>query len=324
VRIVIASLAFLIAAVCAGVMGYAIQRGATCMVAAVDEVVSLRRATRLVALGEAALWVTGGLFIAHALGILRTPPSGFALTIFAAVGGALLGAGALLNRACVFGTIARFGSGEWAYAVTPLGFFVGCLTVGPLVAEAMPTPVHTASPLFALPIWAAVALSPLLAWRAYVAAQAARNRGLVAHVWSPHLATAIIGLAFVVMLLTVGGWAYTELLADWARGGMTINSLPRGLLFLLLLVGAVAGGWTSRRIGLTLPPLRSLLRCFCGGWLMGMGSLLIPGGNDGLILIGVPLFQPHAWVATGSMAATIAASLLIRRNAASRLVRASD
>jgi len=57
---------------------------------------------------------------------------------------------------------------------------------------------------------------------------------------------------------------------------------------------------------------------------MGWGSLLVPGGNDGLILIGVPLFQPHAWVATGSMAATIAAGLLIRRNAASRLVRASD
>ena len=33
-------LAFVVALLCAGVMGYAIQRGATCTVAAVDEVVT--------------------------------------------------------------------------------------------------------------------------------------------------------------------------------------------------------------------------------------------------------------------------------------------
>jgi toxin CptA len=42
VQILLTSAAFLIAAVCAGLMGYAIQRGATCTVAAVDEVVSKR------------------------------------------------------------------------------------------------------------------------------------------------------------------------------------------------------------------------------------------------------------------------------------------
>ena len=35
-QIVLSSLAFLFAAICAAVMGYAIQRGATCTVAAVD------------------------------------------------------------------------------------------------------------------------------------------------------------------------------------------------------------------------------------------------------------------------------------------------
>ena len=46
-QILLTSAAFLIAAVCAGLMGYAIQRGATCTVAAVDEVVSKRRFNRL-------------------------------------------------------------------------------------------------------------------------------------------------------------------------------------------------------------------------------------------------------------------------------------
>ena len=60
-----------------------------------------------------------------------------------------------------------------------------------------------------------------------------------------------------------------------------------------------------------------MLRCFVGGVLMGWGSLLIPGGNDGLILVGMPLLWPYAWVAFATMCATIAAAMLLgRRHAA--------
>ena len=55
--IVVASLAFVVAVLCAGVMGYAIQRGATCTVAAVDELVTQRTSRRLLGLVEAAIWV---------------------------------------------------------------------------------------------------------------------------------------------------------------------------------------------------------------------------------------------------------------------------
>ena len=43
------------------VMGFAIQRGATCTVAAVDEVLGTRSIRRLAAMVEASVWVTGGL-----------------------------------------------------------------------------------------------------------------------------------------------------------------------------------------------------------------------------------------------------------------------
>jgi hypothetical protein len=42
--IMIRGLAFVAAALCAAVMGFAIQRGATCTVAAVDQVVNQRKA----------------------------------------------------------------------------------------------------------------------------------------------------------------------------------------------------------------------------------------------------------------------------------------
>ena len=55
------------------------------------------------------------------------------------------------------------------------------------------------------------------------------------------------------------------------------------------------------------------MRAVFGGALMGLGSLLIPGSNDGLILIGLPLLRPYAWLAFASMCAAIALVLLAKR-----------
>ncbi len=322
--LMITSVAFLVGILGAAIMGYAIQRGATCMVAAVEEVVSQRKVGRFVALGEAALWVTGGLFIACHIGLLMRAPSGFALSIWSVAGGALLGAGALVNKACVFGTVARLGSGEWIYALTPVGFFLGCLTAAPLVAGVMPTPLTGSSLLFDLPLWAGAVIVAVLAWRGYEAIVAARQKTFTAHIWSPHHATTVIGITFVITMLTVGGWAYTELLSELARNGMATNALPRGLLFAALLLGAVAGGWTSGKLRRSRPSLSAVARCVGGGWLMGLGGLLTPGGNDGLVLVGIPLLHPHAWAAITAMIATIALGVAIQGRLAARVVTVAD
>ncbi|HSB22715.1 MAG TPA: YeeE/YedE thiosulfate transporter family protein, partial [Burkholderiaceae bacterium] len=100
------SAAVVVAAACAGLMGFAIQRGATCTVAAVDELLSKRRATRLIAMLEASLWVAGGLALATLLGVLPAMPAAYPVSTWVFIGGALLGFGAWLNGACVFGAIA--------------------------------------------------------------------------------------------------------------------------------------------------------------------------------------------------------------------------
>jgi toxin CptA len=46
---------------------------------------------------------------------------------------------------------------------------------------------------------------------------------------------------------------------------------------------------------------------------MGWGADLIPGGNDGLLLIGMPLLRPYAWIAAAAMAAAILVLLTISR-----------
>lgn len=300
--IALASLAFLVSAVCAGLMGYAIQRGATCTVAAIGEIAEQNSARRLIALGEAALWVAGCLLIARLIGFIPALPSGFAVTGWTFAGGALLGIGAYINRACVFGAIARLGSGDWAYVLTPIGFYAGAATMMLTFGTVTPIKVPIEAPL---PDWAAIVFALYAIWRIISILRRIRSEERIAkHVWAPHEATLIIGLTFVIMLVSVGPWAYTDLLSRLAQG-MSDNVNWRVILFVALLGGATLGGWTAGRLSSRLPTFSGLARCFAGGMLMGWGSALIPGGNDGLILVGMPLLQPHAWVAILSMCATI-------------------
>jgi toxin CptA len=258
------------------------------------------------------LWVAGGLLIAQALHWLPAMPAGHAVGLFTVLGGALLGLGAWVNRACVFGAIARFGSGEWAYLATPVGFYLGCLSL--TYANIAPTaPLDTVSPVLSAASWLALAAGALMLVRLLLAIRSGGAAGptpwrrLAARVWSPHAATIVIGVAFCIMLVLVGAWAYTDALAELARG-MTRSTVARGLLFVALLAGAVAGGYTAGRLRPVRVTARQLLRCMLGGILMGWGSLLIPGGNDGLILVGLPLLWSYAWLAFLTMCVTIAAA----------------
>ncbi len=288
-------------------MGYAIQRGATCTVAAVGEIVENRSAHRLVALAEAALWVAAGLVVARQFGIVTHLPGGIATSGWTVAGGALLGLGAWLNRACVFGAIARLGSGEWVYLATPLGFFFGALTL-PLVFG-MPTPqmLTEGSMLLRIPVWAGWIAMPLVLWR--LAAHLTRSGRTI---WSPHEATLVIGLTFLVLLVIAGPWTYTELLTDAAKG-MVGHVAFRTILFVALLSGAWYGGWTAGRFKSRRISAADIARCLVGGLLMGWGSLVLPGGNDSLILVGMPLLHAHAWLGIGTMCLVIAGMLLLER-----------
>jgi toxin CptA len=322
-EIALASVALAAAGLCAGLMGFAIQRGATCTVAAVDEFVTRRRAYRLVGMIEASLWVAGGLVIAHAMDLLPGMPAAYALDVRTVLGAALLGIGAYVNGACVFGAIARFGSGEWAYALTPVGFYVGCLTVAPPFLPVAPAPLAHDSPVLQAPAWMAVPVVALMLVRAArplfsdepggrALAERVRTT-LTQHVWQPHAATGVIGVTFVLILLLVGGtWAYTDVLADLARG-MAHSIAARTALLVALFAGALVGGCTAGRFRSTDVRAAAAVKCFTGGALMAWGSLLIPGSNDGLILVGMPLLRPYAWVGFLTMCVAIAAAMLLRR-----------
>ena len=112
-------------------------------------------------------------------------------------------------------------------------------------------------------------------------------------------------------------WAYTDVLAQLAHG-MSMTLALGVLCLAALYVGALLGGWTAGRWQHVPPSAGAIARCFAGGVLMAWGSLLIPGSNDGLILVGMPLLRPYAWVGIATMCATIAAAQLLRMRLAAR------
>jgi len=289
-----------VALLSAALMGLAIQRGATCMVAAVDEAISERRYRRSLALAEAAFWVGGLIAAAQLIGAIRMAPAHYPATGLTLAGGLLLGLGAWINRACVFGAVARIGSGQWAYLATPVGFFLGCLIPisGPAPSAGPASPFDHALPV-------ALAFALLAAWRL---AEVARAPDPFAHLWHPHRATLLIAITFVTTMLTVGLWAYTDALSALAHSQDARLTL-RTAMVLALLGGAILGGLIDGKIRPTPMRAATLVRCLIGGALMGLGGMLVPGSNDGLIMVGLPLLRPYAWTAVATMTLTIATAI---------------
>ena len=307
----IATAGFAISLLCALVMGYAIQRGATCTVAAVSQLVEHGKWGRFAGLIEAALWVAGGLLLARKFGLLPDLPSGYAIAASTVIGGILLGAGAYVNKACVFGTVAKIGSRDWAYLATPLGFVVGAWAATRFYASETSEMPEAISPLISFPAYAGAAFLVFAIWRIFRTVTS-KTGSLAERLWAPHEATVVIGITFAIMFVAAGAWAYTELLAELALG------MPGDVLVRLLLLGALFVGsiiactanvdGTATRIN-----VRDVGRTFAGGAAMGAGSLLIPGSNDGLILVGMPLLYPYAWVGIVTMCLTIVVALYAER-----------
>lgn len=295
-----------IAVLAAAAMGYAIQHGGTCTVAAVGQLINQRRAGRAVALVECSLWVLALGLVTLAAGYRFNASPAYPATTAVLIGGLLLGLGAWINDACVFGSIARIGKRDLHYLLTPPGYFLGSVIhaqlAGPFAASRPAAPVAGSATTFLLLLFAG---SLLISIRQVMSAR--RNRTPLATLWDYRHATIAIGISFVILAVVAGPWTYTEVLGSAAHG----SGMSRGtdaLLFAALLGGAMLGG---RQISKAVPfAPRRALACLAGGALMGFGGSLVPGGNDNLILAGLPWLQPHAWLAIAAMALAIAAGLI--------------
>jgi toxin CptA len=292
----------------AAAMGISIQRGGTCMVSAVDHLVSQGSVRKFTALAECSLWTAALGFAAAGIGLGFAASPAFPLGLATVAGGFLLGLGAWLNGACVFGSIARIGGRDWHYLLTPPGYLAGSLLHAALLGASAPA-IPEPAPAGPHPVLLALVIVSALVSLAAYGIERRKGRSISA-LWDYRHATIAIGFTFVILALLAGPWTYTEALGRAAHGKGWPGWVETGL-FAALLAGAVLGGsglpgpqaLTAKRAGL----------CLAGGALMGLGGSLVPGGNDNLILVGLPALQAHAWVAIAVMTATIATGLNIAR-----------
>jgi toxin CptA len=299
------------------VAGFALARGGICAVAAVRQVVEAGRWGLFLSFFECAAWALLGLILASKLGLMAIDAWPAQISLIAAtLGGALFGIGALVNGACALGSAGRLAAGEISFLAFIPGFIVG-RGLAHRVGAAVGMPAQTSGLVDeALLAVLGTALAVFAAWRVSTAWRHAPNftdahAQLAKPTWPPALAMAIIAFANVGLLLIAQSWPYTALLTDLALG-RSADVIERTAYAAALFAGAAAGAASAGRFKLRAAGPRELGARFIGGALMGAGAALIPGGNDSLLLVGLPLLQPSAFAAYAAMIGVIALGFLAR------------
>ena len=304
-------LAAAVVVACALLTGFAIQRGNTCTVVAVRDLLHKRDPKRLLAILHAMAWVAGlaacsGLLFGHPL-----PATAFATGGAIVAGGALLGLGAVVNGACAIGAIARIGNGEWAWLATLPGLFVGALAWRLVPAALAPRAIPAHPPIYDHAWLAALAFVVYLLWLTPRTLRAGfRLADAVRAPWHPTAATTTIAIAFVLASAIAGPWAFTAMFERFADGSFASGSALL-LPFAALIGGAMLGGGLVRGERPRRSGARQARNCFVGGAIMGLGARLAGGGFDAQTLLGQPLLLAHAWTAMGITYAVIACIVLL-------------
>jgi len=308
------------------ILGFAAHRASVCTVRAVAEVMSERSAIMFAGVGRSWLWIWAVMFSFLWLVPAAAGVNGWTLSGFALLGGLAFGLGAALNGACAYSTMARLADGEGAMLVAIIGFAAGTgvfalLLDGHWLARPKPAPVL----LGAVTSWSFVLAIGFGAFAIFegVRLWRTRERGgswrdlVLARRYRVSTAAMLIGLSGAVLFLLFGPFGYTstfDLLIERLLGtGAAAPSTVRWVLLTAVLAGMLISTLQRGSFRLDLRPRRAWLLNFIGGMLMGFGAALAPGGNDALVMYGVPSLSPYALPTYAALVAGVAGGLLILR-----------
>ena len=274
------------------VLGFALNHGSICTVIATTELISEKRPARFIALFEAAVWA------ALVYAILETSPTmqqGWLPLGYLVPAAMLFGIGSYVNGACVLGSVGHFGNGQIDFGFAFLGI-VAVFYIESLFGLFPDQPPISASlPLGSVLL--AIALLAILALRLGVSLRSESNFQQLT------LLMGAIGSTFTVLAVLAPGFSITASVG-------TIVSIP--IAGAMISVCMFAGSFVSARIRmhrvmLEWPTISNIVRRTLGGILMGLGAILIPGGNDTLLLIGFPMGAWQAALAYVLLVASLAA-----------------
>ncbi|MFB3077690.1 MAG: YeeE/YedE thiosulfate transporter family protein [Lysobacterales bacterium] len=308
---------YILALLLAATVGIFAHRAGICTFAAVKELLDGKQPNMLLSFLKVILWVMAVMiaFKWIAPAIVQTPAT-WRLSISAIIGGLIFGIGVAVNRGCAISTLRDLADGRFAIIGTFAGMYLG-IALYRLAEASLSLPQPTASaPILNPAEPRALALLGLLGvWILWEVVTWFRTRGVDSRSRQLALAAAFIGISNGILFAVVGAWMYTGLFRQHADFVFGNAEAPRPLLWLLF-VSVLAGMvLSSVRTGKFRAQFNAtgLVRHLSGGLLMGVGAASIPGGNDVLMLHGIPGFSYHAVPTFLAMLAGIALTLLAGR-----------
>lgn len=304
------------------VLGASAHRGGLCTVKAVAEVMTSGKAHFIWSFFKASLWTSAFLgwaatFGVH-IGLAQRPVEAQAI-----LGGIIFGLGAGLNGSCSFSTLARLAEGHLVMLFTLVGWAIST----PGILALLPVPERPASVAIS-PVALLIPLSLWMLWEArgmWIRRDSIRA-GFMNGYWALSIAVLMIALANSALLASANPWSFTS------TGLCTAKTLPLapcqnfGTLWAIsaaAMLSMLASAIWRKSFRVRMPRFRNALRHFGAGLVMGTGAALMPGGNDGLILFGLPALSPHALPTWGAIVAGIAVAFFVMRIAGVRLPKIS-
>jgi len=276
----------LIIALLAFGVGFATQRGSICSILAARQIAETGRATPLVAFITATLWA---LVIVVPLswfskGSIFLSPS-YDISVAAFLGGALYGLGTFINGGCMFGTVGRIASGNLSFLTALPGIALGA-GLGAAVALPHLAFVQADSPLREPGFGGFAVLMVAAGFVGLAGAGIARTA----------VAMMIIGILGGLLFATGSPWSYPTLLRQ--VGNLTLGQkamfAPTTIIGpLAVLAGAITASALGGRFVLRAASGAQLGRSLVGGATMGFATILVPGGNDTLLLSALPSLAAH-------------------------------
>ena len=274
------------------VLGFALNHGSICTVIATRELVAEKRPARFIALVECAVWA------ALVYATLKTSPmmqQGWSPLGYLVPAAILFGLGTYMNGACVFGAVGHFGNGDIDFGFAFLGIFAVVYIKSLFDLFPGQPPISASLPLG--PVLLALALLAILALRLGLSLRYESNFMRLT------LSMGAIGITFTILAVFAPGFSIT------ASVGSIVSIPVAGAVISVCMFGGslVSARFMKRRFTLKWPTIKTMVRRTLAGMVMGVGALLIPGGNDTLLMIGFPMGAWQAALAYVLFVATLAA-----------------
>ena len=309
-------------------VGFAAHRASLCTVRAVSEIATSGTAYMLLSFGKAALWAA---LVYGALLTFVSPDAArfaaFEPRSAALFGGFVFGIGAAVNGACSYSTLQRVADGDlWGLATfVGMGFGILCWSVADS-AFALTLPITVNVLWQQLGAWMPWLLALLGALAAGETLRLWRSRPRSLPVWRlpstsayrVSTAAAIMGVCAGLLYGLQGAWSYTTTLRraiDAGYRGLPAPTTLQLLLFVALFAGMLASSLQRGSFALRWRRGESAWARLAGGFMMGAGASVVPGGNDTLILTGIPALSGWALAAYGTLLLGVSVGLWLRRRA---------